>query len=127
MRAEPIIAAIILLSGCVERMNQFPPVKPYIERELILPDYSGMTEQDKREMGLLEPYELPPKGSPFDPSRYDGSREDVHRCSYELQISSAVNKDPEICYNTAPSKEKKEWYKYLDNLHNLPIRVRVIE
>lgn len=128
MRVKSIFAAMILIGGCTPMVNQYPPVKPYIEQELILPDYSGVSEEDKRAMGLLDDKpKLAPKGAPFDLSRYDGTYMDLSRCVIDLQTSSAIDKNPDICYETAPSEELKEKYKMFDNLKYSPKYVRVIE
>jgi hypothetical protein len=127
MRVEPIFATMILLGGCTPMVNQYPPPRPYIEQELILPDYSGVTEQEKREMGLLDRPKLAPKGAPFDLSRYDGTYMDLSRCVIDLQTSSAIDKNPDICYETAPSEELKAKYKMFDSLRYSPKYVRIIE
>lgn len=127
MRAKSIFVTMLLLNGCTPMVNQYPTPRPYIERELVLPDYSGVTEEEKRAMGLLDRPKLAPKGAPFDLSRYDGTYMDLSRCVIDLQTSSSVNKDPEICYETAPSEELKAKYKMFDNLRYSPKYVKIIE
>ncbi len=118
--------ALALLTGCANN-NHYPERPPYVERELVLPDFTRVSEEDKRAMGFYKPKkELAPKGAPFDLSRYDGSYDDINRCVIDLTTSSATNKDPDICYETVPSPELREKFKLLRDGRTTPVKVRVI-
>lgn len=125
MKAKTLLV-LSLLTGCMNH-NHYPERPPYVKRELALPDFSGLTEDEKRAMGFFEPRkELAPKGAPFDLSRYDGSYDDLGRCIIDLTTSSESNKDLDICYETVPSPELREKFKFYHNNPTVPTEVRII-
>lgn len=125
MNAKTLLI-LSLLTGCMNH-NHYPERPPYVKGELVLPDFTGLTEDEKRAMGFFEPRkELAPKGAPFDLSRYDGSYDDISRCVIDLTTSSAHNKDPDICYETIPSPELRAKFRYLRDNRRTPIRVRIM-
>lgn len=126
MNAKALLA-IALLTGCVNH-NHYPERRPYVQRELVLPDFTRVSEEDKKAMGLLGPKkELAPKGAPFDLSRYDGSYDDIDRCIIDLTTSSATNKNPDICYEMVSSPELRAKFKFMRDNRRTPIKVRMAD
>jgi len=123
-----LLAINILLAGCVEMPDHYPVMRAHVKRDLVLPDFTGVSEAEKREMGLVDGGpKLAPKGTPFDLSKYDGSYEDVQRCVIELYRSPEPIKNPDICYETVSSPELREKYKLYDNRRYIPKAVILLD
>jgi hypothetical protein len=120
-----VAALSLLLTGCFPALDQYPARQPYIQKEIVLPDLTGYSEEEKERMRKYnEGKELIEVGAPMDLSRYDGSYGSFRRCQVDLARSNEKVKDMEICYSTVPV-ELRERYRLFDKLRRKPNVYRV--